>query len=67
LSLASEPPRSRLRGTDQLIRMPIGSGPQPFTGFPAIVGMLPAICRNRCPRSVGLRKTIRHLGLPHEF
>jgi len=39
-------PRSWLRGRDQLIRMPIGSGPQPFTGLPAIVGMLPAIVRN---------------------
>jgi hypothetical protein len=35
--------------------MPIGSGLQPFIGLPAIVGMLPALRRNRCPRWVGLR------------
>jgi len=35
--------------------MPIGRGPQLFTGLPAIVGMLPALRRNRCPRWVGLR------------
>ena len=39
-----------LRATDRLIWMPIGSGPQPFTGLPAIVGMLPALRRKHCPR-----------------
>ena len=38
-----------------MIRMPIGSGLHALIGLPAIVGTVPAMRRNRCPRSLGLR------------
>jgi hypothetical protein len=44
-----------LHGAIVAAGMPSGSGLQPFTGLPTIVGMLPAMRRNRCPRWVGLR------------
>jgi hypothetical protein len=53
---SSAPDRTRdvgrrlIEGADQLIRMPIESGLKLFTGLPAIVGILPTLRRNWCPR-----------------
>jgi hypothetical protein len=50
LSLASDPFPRLIEGADQLIRMPIESGLELFTGLHAIVEILPTLPRNRCPR-----------------